>query len=723
MTRRHAHSSSAAPAIGFFLYGAFALIAQLLCLQELLIVFAGHELFLGVSLAAWMGWVGAGSYVARRRPSTALGELLAWLIPLLVANLVVIRLTKCVFGFGMLVGLLPMLSLTAALLAPIGLAVGALFTWGCERAHARCGLSVGAAYLWDALGTAFGGLCYTWLIAGRLAPEGVLLGLALATAAVAGVLSKNRLLAAGLAVAVGLLWAASPVSRWTRQLQWRGYTLMAEHQSRYTHVVLAKTGGLFSLFENGVISAHFPDPAAYEELVHWPLLAHPAPRRALIIGGAATGSLSELLKHPLTQADYVELDPAILQLLQPTLPPADRQALEDPRVRIIHRDGRRWLSHTSQRYDVILLQLPEPMNAQINRLYTLEAFRAIRERLNPDGLFAFTIPSSENYLSPETAYFNASLHRTLRAVFPAVELIAGDPLLLLAGLQELRVSPQLLAARYEQRRLSTREVVPSYFPIKLDAQRRAALLERLTSVRIAGLNRDFVPVCYASAWRVWISKFVSPLYFLGMLGLVAAAAVLLRTLWRRRTSLARAPGSAALVALGAAGMVYETILLLAFQSINGYVYWQLGSLFAAFMLGLAIGSALAVPQVARLTEHAAGRWLRIVLLVTGLEGLALAGILPALQHLPLQLPLLIPFSLLLLISALWLGLAFPIASRLIPSEHPALAAGTLYAADLWGASIGAVFTSAFLVPLIGLTATTGFVGLLLLIAAWALPQR
>ena len=170
--------SRAAPASGFFLYGACALIAQLLCLQELLIVFAGHELFLGFSLAAWMGWVGIGSWLARHQSAGKLGALIGWSIPLLITNLIAIRLSKCLFEFGMLVGLLPMLILTTVLLAPIGLTTGAIFTVGCAWAEGRYGFRIGNAYLWETLGAAFGGILYSSLIAGRISPEWSVVGLA-----------------------------------------------------------------------------------------------------------------------------------------------------------------------------------------------------------------------------------------------------------------------------------------------------------------------------------------------------------------------------------------------------------------------------------------------------------------------------------------------------------------------------------------------------------------
>ncbi len=716
--------SARACAIGFFLYGAIALSAQLLCLQELLLLSAGHELFLGCSLAAWMTWVGAGSWLARRCPAQRLGIVLAGAMPILILSVIFIRLGKGMFGFGMVAGLVPSLILSIVLLIPAGLVMGALFGLGYAWCRARSAWSLGAAYLWDALGTAVGGLGYSLVLAGRAAPERILVLAALGVAGMAYAMRARRArLVAILSVGVSLWFALSPLPRLTRTWQWRGYALLAERTSRYSHLALAQTGSLISVFDNGLISAHFPDPPAYEALAHWPLLAHPSPRRVLIIGGASTGALAELLKHPVERIDYVELDPALIRMVGPSLSPADRAALKDARVRLLHVDGRRWLLTTAQAYDVILLNLPEPRNAQVNRLYTLEAFRLIRRHLAPQGLLAFAVPSSENYLSAETAYFNASLYQTLRAAFPSVDLVPGDPLLLLAGTQEVRLNPQALAARYAQRGLATREIVPPAFPILLDASRRDAMVERLSSIRASVLNRDFIPVCYAYAWRVWLAKFVSPLYFLGMIAGIALLLVGARLMWRRRACLTSRPGAAAVCALGAAGMAYETILLLAFQSIHGYLYWQLGSLFAAFMLGLALGSWGAARWCSATSTSAVSRVLRRLLVAAALEGAALVVFLPVAQHLSLRVPAALVFGAWLLLTGVWLGCAFPLAGRLAPTEESdtSSTAGLLYAADLWGAAGGALVTSAVLVPLIGFLPTLALTGFVLLIVAWRLP--
>ncbi|MBN1585870.1 MAG: hypothetical protein JW937_00400 [Candidatus Omnitrophica bacterium] len=694
------------PRLAFALYGAISLILQLAFVQELLIVFSGHELFLGFLLASWMGWVGAGAYWARNQHAQALPYLLIQLLPLLLCNLLLIRLSKLLFGFGMLIGLFPTFLLTAALLAPTGLALGACFTCGCAVAHRRSGLSAGHAYAWEAAGAVAGGLLHTGLIAGRLSAD-ILITLC-AAAALAAALPlltrpRSRIAVALLTAALTLAWFGASIPQRSRALQFRGYNFVEEQVSRYGHLALTRMGSLNILFENGVLSAHFPDPVAYEELAHWPLLLNEHPGKVLVLGGASTGLLAEILKHPVAEVDWVEIDPAPLQLIRKHLSGPDRMALEDLRVHRHTQDSRTWLMQSSKQYDVILLSVPEPINAQINRLYTVEAFEAARARLRPGGILAFQIRSSDNYLSPATTYSNACLLQTLRAAIDHVELVAGNPLLLLASPDPIRLDADLLGRRVDQRRLSNSAVVPSYFPYKLDPQRRQALLSGLENARAVRLNRDLFPVCYAYTWRAWLSKFVSPAYFLGFAALLFGLLWALRLFWQGRKVIREQHPVCVLFVLGAAGILYETVLILAFQALHGYVYWQLGALFAAFMLGLSAGAQWALRIHGPASEPEMLKRLRRLLLWAGVWGLTLGSSLPFLKELsvwPLAL-----FSALVFTSALWPGAGFALAARALHNTRASQVSGTLYAADLWGAALGAVLTSAMLVPVFGLQVT------------------
>ena len=191
---------------------------------------------------------------------------------------------------------------------------------------------------------------------------------------------------------------------------------------------MVETEGSRSVYENGVVLFNVPDPAAAEEAVHYALLEHPSPRSLLLIGGGINGSIVQALRHPsLERVDYVELDPGHSGpgaglLSGPVARPSDA----DPRVRVHVTDGRLFLKTTPSRFDVVIVNLPDPHNAQLNRFYTVEFFGEVSRRLAPTGVFSFQLRSSENYIGPELGAFLRSIHKSLRAVFPEVTAIPGE---------------------------------------------------------------------------------------------------------------------------------------------------------------------------------------------------------------------------------------------------------------------------------------------------------
>ena len=117
-------------------------------------------------------------------------------------------------------------------------------------------------------------------------------------------------------------------------------------------------------------------------------------------------------------------------------------------------------------FDVIIVNLPDPQTAQINRFYTLEFFREAAAKLRPGGVFSFRLTSSENYISPELAALLRSIRKTLGAVFPEVAFIPGDTLHLFASNSAgvlVRTADGLLE-RLRRRGIQTTYVREYYMP-------------------------------------------------------------------------------------------------------------------------------------------------------------------------------------------------------------------------------------------------------------------
>ena len=185
----------------------------------------------------------------------------------------------------------------------------------------------------------------------------------------------------------------------SQKAAWKPLRLVEAGDTPYGKLQVIRNEEQVTVFDNGLAVFSHPDDGAAEESVHFALLQRDGPRRVLLIGGGASGGAAEALKYPDIHVDCVELDPAIIRLADKHLPGPVRTALDDPRTRVIFRDGRTFVGRTEDRYDAILLNLPEPATAQINRYYTREFFLQVRSRLSPGGVFSFVVPSAENYIS------------------------------------------------------------------------------------------------------------------------------------------------------------------------------------------------------------------------------------------------------------------------------------------------------------------------------------
>ena len=100
--------------------------------------------------------------------------------------------------------------------------------------------------------------------------------------------------------------------------------------------------------------------------------------------------------------------------------------LADNRIGIINTDGRLLVRQTGEKYDVVIVKLPEPSTAQLNRFFTVEFFSEIKRTLSSNGVVSFALGRYENYVSPELARMLASVNRSLKQSFPNVQVLPAD---------------------------------------------------------------------------------------------------------------------------------------------------------------------------------------------------------------------------------------------------------------------------------------------------------
>jgi spermidine synthase len=698
-------------------------------MRELMVVFYGNEISLGLMLGSWLFWTAVGSGLAgrlaarAREPRRLMAGLEALVAVALPATILAVRASRSVLETvpGESLGPGPMLLGSLATLSLFCVLSGCLFAAGsrlyADQAATSTGEATGSVYLAEALGSAGGGVLAGLVLVRYAAPLEIALGLGvLNLVAAAGLVIRARLARfaamgalAGAAVLLALPFGVPRLETISIERFWRGFHLVTTRNSVYGNLAVVRTEGASSLYENGLNLFNVPDPAAAEEAVHYALLEHPSPRSLLLIGGGVNGSLAQALQHAsLERIDYVELDPAILELAREYFP-----IQKDPRVRVHVIDGRLFLKTTASTFDVIIVNLPDPQTAQLNRFYTLEFFREAARKLTGSGILALRLTAAEDYISPELASFLRSIYKTLRAVFPEVTAIPGETVHFFGARRTgvLAAGSEELLARLRARRLETSYVREYYIPFRMMPDRMAALERQIQPRPETPVNRDFAPVAYYFDVALWSSRFNHGYrdLFGAMAGvdfrwLAGAAGALLLVLVAKK----RRPQTAAACCTAAMGFTLiglEMLLLLAFQAIYGYVYQQLAVMIAAFMAGMALGSwrALGAPTprgMRTLVRLQAGAAIAPLVLCAVFEGVthatSAAGLFLVSQVL---------FPALALGCGMLGGYEFPVASRIFFGSSRGRRPGTLYALDLAGSCLGAVLFSVYLIPVFGFLKT------------------
>ena len=650
---------------------------------------------------------------------------------------------------GELVGPLPMLLASLACLSLFCFVSGALFVVAARMVEAECAVSArvatSSAYLLEAVGSGLGGIVASILLLRFLDSFQIATIVAILNLCMAAVLllraSRRRLAALTVAAALCAIplvkFAAPSLDRSSQARLWQGFHLVASHDSIYGNLTVTGTGNLRSIYQNGVILANAPDQNAAEEAVDYALLESTAPRRVLMIGGGVNGSIAEALKHPTVQRiDYVELDPALIEMARQFFPVQSALVVSDPRVHLHTADGRYYLRTTGDRFDVIVLNLPDPQTAQLNRFYTVEFFRSARDHLAPGGLLALQLRSSEETISPDLAEFLRCIRRTLQQVFPQVVAIPGDTIHFFAAMQPdvLTDNPQTLIARLRERNLHTQYVREYLLPFRMMPDRMAQVDEQLRPLASTPVNRDFAPIAYYFDIVLWSTQFKQGQsnWFrgaarIGFPRVVAAvvvplllAAVLLASVGTRE----RRARSAAVYCAAATGftlIALQIFLLLAFQSIYGYVYYQLAILIGLCMAGIAFGSWLSIRRTP-VSDRSPCRVMALTQLLLAISAPALIFAVAMLARISgvatTWLAAQLVFPALAALSGMLGGYQFPIATQIyLRDRNSRSRLGALYAIDLLGGCAGALLVSSYFIPVFGFWKTAWLSAAINLVAA------
>ena len=222
-----------------------------------------------------------------------------------------------------------------------------------------------------------------------------------------------------LGILVATLVASQRLTTWSERRLYGDEIVYAE-SSPYQRIVLTRWRDDLRLYLNGELQFSTRDEYRYHEALVHPALQGSGARSVLVLGGGDGLAVREVLAHAsVREVTVVDLDPAVTTLFaqRPELVALNRGALTDPRVRVVNADAGRWLETDTRRFDAILVDLPDPTNFALGKLYSVPFYRLLARHLNDDALVA--IQATSPYYAPHSYWcIEASLREAGLATWP-----------------------------------------------------------------------------------------------------------------------------------------------------------------------------------------------------------------------------------------------------------------------------------------------------------------
>lgn len=684
--------------------GLSSILLQIISMRQLLTVFSGNELDIGITLSVWLTAVGTGSYIGHRLKFRN-----AFVLSFIAVAILAQPTILCMdllrpflgIGFGETVPLTTTIISTVFLLLPLCLVLGMQFPLAVSYADG----DASKAYSLEATGAFIGGIMFTILLAGRTDVSILTLMISIVSIITASFLLKRKLFFLFLAIPLVVYFGAH---RSEMKFLPKDMELVKRVESRYGEIKVLKIKSQMNVYSSGKYNFSYPDPQTEEIRAHMPMSAHPHPEHIMIIGGSPA-VLREILNYPILKLDFLEIDPSMIDVSLSLLSKEDTAKLNDKRLRIISEDARKFINKLQvPAYDMIILNLPEPATANINRFYTEEFFYETKSALKKDGILTLTLPTSSGYISRRMQTVNGSVYNSLRSVFGYTAVSSEEYGYLFASDSPVDISPILLENRFNQSMIRTENFRPYIFYDAFSSLKSAMVKERLG--KISKKNKDMRPSAYLYNLMLWADIQGSSLLTslldhsralsVFMVILIIAVSALL---WRRNNAVYYS-----IFTTGYSTMAFSVIIILFYQAAYGYVYEMIGLLTSMFMAGMAVGAYI-MKSVSRPMK-----WLRffeaavIVLFISS----------------PLFFKQEVLFYILSLFCGMAGGVQFTLANQFMKAANPSLSAfkgerpdtartaGRLYAFDLAGSFLGALLTSIFLLPIFGIQNTIIFVVLI-----------
>ena len=235
---------------------------------------------------------------------------------------------------------------------------------------------------------------------------------------------------------------------------------IGEWQTKYQKLAIYDTPQFGKLFRlDGFNMTSEKDEFVYHEnLIHPAATAHAGPKNVLIIGGGDGGSSEEVLKHPsVEQVTMVEIDAEVIRVAKEHFGAVHNGVFDNPKLRVLIEDGLQFVRETSEKFDLIVLDLNDPMGPA-EPLYTTGFFQQCRQILAPGGALTLHLGSPVAQAA-QVAELSNRLNSVFRNVRPYTMFVPLYGSLWAMACASDKLDPKAFTADEIDRRIEHRKLI------------------------------------------------------------------------------------------------------------------------------------------------------------------------------------------------------------------------------------------------------------------------
>jgi len=183
-------------------------------------------------------------------------------------------------------------------------------------------------------------------------------------------------------------------------------------------IVDTRSFGVCLVLDGKIQSSERDEFIYHEALVHPAMLSHACPETAFIAGGGEGATLREVLAHKTVgRVVMVDIDAQVIDICRHYLPFFHQGSFNDSRLELNFADARMYLQKTNDKFDVVIIDLVEPLEeGPACLLYTREFYELVKDKLNVGGII-----SVQSGAAGWTNFKNfTAIINTLKSVFTIV---------------------------------------------------------------------------------------------------------------------------------------------------------------------------------------------------------------------------------------------------------------------------------------------------------------